>query len=176
MTFSKRTMQGVTLIELLIVVAIIMISSCSYIGIQVYMMRQRLQLSKELDATSEEHQILNALLHDFAGANRIVLNAGTASTATPVEQGAKVVVRFISGSASKESSRPQEEIVYRVEGTCLIRQAKASLTLSKGIDSFQVERRGKLLHIAVACKRPLLPGEAAPAVLETDCVIGDKMP
>jgi prepilin-type N-terminal cleavage/methylation domain-containing protein len=163
--------RGFTLIEMLIVVAITAISVSAYIGIHVHMMRERQRICAEMEVTTEEHQILSAILHDVAQAQRIHFSPASPSGVEATAQQVIFTPRQLNAPVLR----------YTLEGKKLQRiltDRSVTSTLSNRIQTFSLEQRGNLLHIAVACQRAKLPGgiEGPVQLLETDCYTGDKMP
>ncbi len=172
MNASRIGRRGFTLIELLIVIAIMSIMSSGFIGIHVHMMRERKKIRVEMDAAADEYQVLGAVLRDLANARSIKIPPDGGAAIRLEQRGSNDAVS--SGTISYVLEGPR--LSRRIDDPTTTHTLSArTQTLSSRMQTFEVERRGALLRVAVACRRDP-PGKNPAEPLETECFTGGIAP
>ena len=151
--------RGLTLIELLIVVAILAIMSGSILDMQVHLLRQQAKEQLEAVLADSCQSVVETLARDLGRADVVALPAQGADGATlPAEEAGGALLRMRL-PADPGDPAGATLVEYRLRGGDLLvsrtyeRPAEPALsqTMAQCIEHLTLERRGNLLCVAVQC-------------------------
>ena len=167
-TNHTSTRRGVTLIEVMIASALLVLAAAGMMDIAVRVMREHARCSRQDVLDSETALVIEALVRDLSRARK----AGAASASGKVLS----LLVNLPGPGAKAVETPVE---YALDGTRILRTNAPSKTrswdgaqvLAVNASRFVVERRGNLLRVEVICSSETR-AERFESVRKTDFYVG----